>query len=91
MLQPKEISEFYTLEEIVAEIARLKTAIDLASESKSDSFSDFHANQKVERQSLTEMKNYLSVWLKAWGVKTGSPSSTAELIAANYNPSVPTI
>lgn len=86
VLQPQDIADNYTLEEINTEIALIKTAIGLARQSKSDQFSDTQAQQKVERVNLTELNKELAVYLKARSIKTGADSATAEIIAAVYNP-----
>ena len=90
-LQPSDISDNYTLEEIDAEIVKIKAAIDFARESKSDQFNDMQAGQKVSRQKLSDLNDDLAIYLKARSIKTGSDSATADLIAANYNPARPII
>ena len=83
-LQAKDIAACFTLVEIQAEIDSIMTQIRLARQSKSDEFDDMQARQKVQRANLTELNNELSVWLKAKNILTGSDTSTAELIAAEY-------
>ena len=90
-LQAIDICNFYTQEQIETKIAFYQDAIDNAAVSKSDQFQDMQASQKVERQSVTELKNFLALWLKAWSLKTGNDSATAEIIVADYNPSIPRI
>jgi len=90
-LQPNDIAQFYSLADIETKIAFYQDAIDNAAVSKSDQFQDMQASQKVERQSVTELKNLLGIWLKAWQIKTGKDSATAEIIVADYNPAIPRI
>ncbi len=83
-LQPGDLAACFTLIEINTEIAAIQAAISLARESKSDSFDDMQARQKVERVNITELNNELSVWIKAKNLKNETDSSTAELIAADF-------
>jgi len=91
LLQPRDIADCYTLQEIEDEITAIKEAIELARQSKSDSFDDMQARQKVERVNLTELRNDLAVYIKAKNILTGAESSTADLVAANYNPVIPKV
>ena len=87
-LQAQEIADNFTLIQIEARITSLLTAIDNAEQSLSDSFSDTQASQTVKRQTLDKLNDSLSLWLKAKSILTGATSSTAELIAGKYNPSL---
>ena len=87
-LSAQDIANFYTVEQIRLEIVDIQTAIKNARQSRSDSFDDVMAKVKVERQNLTELNNTLAIWLKAWSIKTGQKSATAELISADYNPKI---
>lgn len=88
-LQPQDIAACFTLTQIEDRITKALIAIENAEQSKKDSFNDTQANQEVIRQNITELNNNLSVWIKAKNILTGSDTSTAELIAGNYNPALP--
>jgi hypothetical protein len=90
-LQPSDIAENFTLEKIDERITAIMTAIGDAEASTSDSFNDTQAQQTVRRQSLADLNSSLAVWLKAKSIKTGSDSSCADLVAAEYNYSWPRI
>lgn len=83
-LQPKDLAACFTLVEIQARIDAILLAIQSAEASIKDKFNDMQAMQEVQRQNITELNNSLSVWVKAKNIKTGTDSSTAELVAANY-------
>lgn len=83
-LTGQSIAANSTLEEIEAEIVLIKAAIRTTREAKSDSLNDMQASQKTERQNLTELNNELQSYYNAKAIKTGSGSSSAELIAADY-------
>ncbi len=87
-LSAQDVANFYTTEQIRLEIVDIQTAIKNARQSRSDSFDDVMAKVKVERQNLTELNNSLAIWLKAWSIKTGKKSASAELISADYNPKI---
>ena len=87
-LQPADIAENFTLEQIDARITSILSAISNAEASALDSFNDTQAQQTVKRQSIADLNESLAVWIKAKSIKTGSTSTAAELTAANYRPSV---
>lgn len=91
ILQPEDIADCFSLEEIELEISGIMSQIRLARQSRVDQFDDMQARQKVERQSLEDLRKELSVWIKAKQIKTGSEVASAELIAGNYNPVIPRI
>jgi len=88
-LQPSDIAENFTLEQINARITAIMTAIGNAEASALDSFNDTQAQQTTKRQSLSDLNESLSVWLKAKSIITGADSATADVIAAHYNPALP--
>ena len=85
-LQPQDIADSYTIAEIEAEIVLIKSAIRNARESVSDNFQDGQANQSVRRQTLENLNSELAIYLKAKNILSGTTSSAAELIGADYNP-----
>ena len=85
-LQPQDIADNYTIAEIDAEIVLIKSAIRNARESMSDKFQDGQADQAVKRQTLENLNSELAIYLKAKSILSGTTSSTAELIGADYNP-----
>jgi len=85
-LQPQDIADSYTIAEIEAEIVLIKSAIRNARESVSDNFQDGQANQAVRRQTIENLNSELAIYLKAKNILSGTTSSTAELIGADYNP-----
>ena len=87
-LQPQDIADNFTIEEINTEIGLIQDSIRLARQSKKDTFGDNQATQSTERVNLTELNKELSIWLKAKSILNGTDSSTAEIISANYNPTV---
>lgn len=90
-LQPSDIADNFTLEEITARITAIMSAISDAEASASDTFNDTQAQQSVRRQKLSDLNDSLSVWIKAKSIKTGLDSQSATLTAAEYNPSRPRI
>jgi hypothetical protein len=91
-LQPCEIASFYTAQEILDEIDKIKSAISAARESISDRFGDTQADQQVRRQKLETLNSELSVYIKAYNIKSGNGDcATIKLTSANYTPTEPRI
>lgn len=90
-LQPQDISDNFSIEEINARVTALLSAISIAEQSASDQFMDTQATQNVKRQKLSDLNDSLGIWLKAKAIKTGTDSSSVGLISAEYNPSIPRI
>jgi len=91
ILQPCDLAAFYTVAQLLEKITAIETAITSAQQSMQDTFGDTQATQTVKRQSLEKLRDELAVYIKAYNLKTGSDCSTADLIAAKYNPSLPRI
>lgn len=88
-IQPRDIADAYTLEEINIEIGLIKDAIADARSSALDKFDDMQASQAVKRQTLKDLNSDLAIYIKAKNILAGADSSTAELIAGQYNPQRP--
>ena len=90
-LQAQAIADQYSLAEIEAEIAEIKTAISAARGASQDRFDDTQAQISVKRQKLSDLREELAIYVNAKNILAGTDSSTAQLTAADYNPVIPRI
>jgi len=90
-LQPVDIADAFTLEEIEAEITALKESITSARASLQDRFDDTQAQMMVRRQKLADLNNDLAIYIKAKNILAGTDSSTAQFNSADYNPTTPRV
>lgn len=90
-MQPCDLANYYTTAQLVAKITAIDEAHTAALASMQDTFGDTQATQTVKRQAVEKLNQELAVYIKAYNLKTGSDCSTAQLIAAKYNSSVPRI
>jgi hypothetical protein len=90
-LQPNDIANYFTAEQIQAEITSIQSAISNARQSMSDSFGDTQASQTVKRQAIDKLNSELAIYIRAYQIVSDNESASAELTAAKYNPSWPRI
>jgi hypothetical protein len=83
-MQPVDIADCFSPEEIQARIDSITSAIAEAENIKNYKYDDLQASQAVRAQDLDDLYSSLAVWVKAKNIQSGTESSTPSLTSLDY-------